>query len=89
MLDAAALERRFQAHVRHGGGHNQVAGQQAARLQVARRHQQNRVAVDDVVLCAGQHAAVGVAVEGEAEFRAARSHLGRDNMPDAARRSRR
>ncbi len=72
-----ALERRFQAHVRHGGGDHQIAGEQSARLQVARGHQQDRVAVDHVVLGAGQHAAVGVAVEGEAQLRSARFHFRR------------
>jgi hypothetical protein len=52
-----------------------IAGQQATRLQIARGNQQNRVAVDDVVLCAGQHAAVGVAVEGEAQLGSTRDHF--------------
>ena len=51
------------------------AGQHAARFQVARRHQQNGVAVDHVALRAGQHAAVGVAVESDAQIRAARLHF--------------
>jgi hypothetical protein len=70
--DAAALEGRFKTHVGHGGGDDQVAGEQAAGFEVAGGHQQNGVAVEDVVVRAGQHAAVGVAVEGEAEVRAAR-----------------
>ena len=40
----------------------------AAGLQVARGHEQDGVAVDHVALRAGEHAAVGVAVEGEAEI---------------------
>ena len=85
--NAAALERGLQAHVRHGGGDDHVAGQHAASLQIARGHQQNGVAVDDVAVCAGQHAAVGIAVEGEAEVGSARFHLSRAQTRDAARRS--
>ena len=62
--NAAALERGFKAHVGHGGGDDQIAGQHAAGLQVARGHEQDGVAVDHVAFGAGQHAAVGVAVEG-------------------------
>ena len=61
--NAAALERRFKAHVRHGGGNHQIACQHSAGLQVARSDEEDGVAVDDVALRAGQHAAVGVAVE--------------------------
>ena len=71
--DAAALERGFEAHVGHGGGDDQIACQHAARLQVARGHQQDGVAVDHVALRAGQHAAVGVAVKSQANICAARS----------------
>ena len=65
--DAGALESGFEAHVGHGGGDDQVAGEQAAGLEIARGHEQDGVAIDDVVVRAGEHAAVGVAVEGEAE----------------------
>ena len=54
---------------------HKIAGQHAARLQVACRHQQNGVAVNYVALRAGQHAAVGVAVESDAQIRAARLHF--------------
>ena len=76
--DAGALERGFQAHVGHGGGDDQIAGEQAAGFQVACGGQQDGVAVEDVVAGAGHHAAVGVAVKGEAEGRSALLHFGGD-----------
>ncbi len=65
------LKGSLEAHVGHGGGDDEVAGEQAAGFEVARGHEQNSVAVDDVVAGSGQHAAVGVAVEGEADARSA------------------
>ncbi len=76
--DAAALEGGLKAHVGHGGGDDQAAGEQAAGLQVAGGHQQDRVAVDDVAAGAGQHATVGVAVEGQAKMRAVGYHFAGD-----------
>jgi len=69
--DAGAAQSRLKAHVGHGSGHHQIAGQQAARLQIAGGDQQDGVAIDHVVAGAGQHAAVGIAIEGEADLRAA------------------
>ena len=84
--DAAALEGGFEAHVGHGGGDDEVAGEQAAGFEVACGHEQDGVAVDDVVVCAGEHAAVGVAVEGEADLRCGRQ-LQRQRIWGVARRS--
>ena len=87
--DAGALERGFQAHVGHGGGDDEVVGEHAAVFQVAGADQQDGVAVDDVAAGAGEHAAVGVAVEGEADVRAARGNFGWQRNRDEARRNRR
>ncbi len=46
-----------------------VAGEQAACLQVPRGHEQDGVAIDNVVTRSGEEAAVGVAVEGDSELR--------------------
>ena len=74
--NAGALESGFEAHVGHGGGDDEVIGEEAARLEVAGGHEQDGVAVDRRCLGAGQHAAVGVAVEGEAEVGTAFGYLG-------------
>ena len=44
-----------------------AVAKQVARLQVASGDQQDGVAVDDVAVRVGEHAAVGIAVEGDAE----------------------
>ena len=51
--DAAALESGFETHVGHGGGYDEIARQQAAGFEIAGGHEQDGVAVDDVVACAG------------------------------------
>ena len=85
--DAGALERGFKAHVGHGGGDDEIAGEQAAGFEVAGGDEQDGVAVDDVVAGAGQHAAVGIAVEGEADVGAALCDFGGNDNWDGARRS--
>ena len=69
--NAAAFERSFESHVRHGGGDHETAGKHTARFEIARCDEQDCVAIDDVALRTGKHAAVGIAVECEADRRAA------------------
>ena len=64
--NAAALEGGFEAHVGHGGGDNQVSSEQATGFEIAGGDEEDGIAVDDVAMCAGQHATVSIAVEGEA-----------------------
>ena len=71
------LSAASKSHVRHGCGYHNVAGQQASGLQVARGHKQDRIAVDDVAACVGQHTTVGIAIEGDAEVCSARLNLAR------------
>ena len=51
--DAAALEGGFEAHVGHGGGYDEILSEQAAGFEVACGHEEDGVAVDDVVVGAG------------------------------------
>ena len=66
--DAAALECGFESHVRHSGGDHGVVVQQHVRLHVAGRHEQHAVTVHNLARGVGEHGAVGIAVEGDAEI---------------------
>src|SRR6185437_11856158 len=67
--DLAALERRLQAHIRHGGGDHEIAGEQTAGFEVAGSSQQNGVAVDRVAAWSGEQASIGFAVESDPKIR--------------------
>ena len=78
--DAGAGEGGFEAHVGHGGGDDEVVGELAAGLEVARAGEHDGVAVDDVAVLVGEEGAVGVAVEGDAEGGSGAFDLGGDDL---------
>ena len=66
--DAGMLERKLEAHIRHGGGHHDCAFQFDARVHVAGGGQQNGVSIHDPALSITEQGAIGIAVEGYSQI---------------------
>ena len=73
--DAAAAQCRFQAHVRHGRRHHQIAGQLGLGLHIAGRHQHHPVPIDHPAVGVGKQRAVGIPIEGDPQVGAQRLGL--------------
>ncbi len=69
--DTRLAARDLEADVAHHGRHDRVAAQPTLALQLARTHQQDGVAVDDLAAVVHEDGAVAVAIEGHAHVAAA------------------
>ena len=74
--DAGPLHGLHEAEVAHHGGHDRVLDEPALVAQREGEHGEQLVAVDDGALVVDREAAVGVAVEGEADVGAVLQHRG-------------
>ena len=72
--DARLAQRRLEPEVAHHGRHDTAACQPTGTLEMAGRHEEHTVAVDDPAAAVDQDHAVAVAVEGEAQPAPLRDH---------------
>ena len=82
-------QRELETDVAHHGRDDRVALQPPFALQLARAHQQHRVAVDDPAAMIDEDRAIAVAVERDAHLAAALDDRPRERARDASTRSRR